>query len=203
MAEEQRIVLASGSAARAAMLRAAGVPFEVVPADVDEQRFRQTLWQMNMKVSPGDLATALAKLKAEEVSRRFEDAIVIGSDQVLALGERTLSKPGDTPGARRQLQSLRGEVHVLHSAVAIARNGGTIATEAGIARMTMRDFSDAFLEDYLARAGEAIFSCVGSYQIEGLGVTLFERIEGDHFTILGMPLMPLLANLRDLKAIPA
>lgn len=183
------------------MLEAAGLAFEVVPAEVDEQRFRQTLWQMSVKVPPAELATALAKLKAEDVSRRFPEAIVIGSDQVLAFGDSVLSKPGDMAGARRQLQALRGQVHVLHSAVAIARNGGTVATHADTAEMTMRNFSDAFLEDYLARAGEAIFACVGSYQIEGLGVTLFDKIDGDHFTILGMPLVPLLAGLRELEVI--
>lgn len=197
------IVLASGSAARVAMLRAAGVPFEAVPADVDEEAVRAELGRSRHKILPEGVAMALAEAKAMEVARRRPEAIVIGSDQVLALDDEIFAKPAGVEGARAQLRALRGRSHVLHSAVVIVDGGRPVWADVGEARLAMRDFSEAFLDDYLARAGVGVLACVGCYQVEGLGVTLFSAIAGDHFTILGMPLVPLLGRLRDMEAIPA
>jgi len=192
----RQIVLASASRARREMLAAAGLAFTVDPADLDEAALRKTLLSGGEAVEPAHIAETLARAKAEEVSRKHPDSLVIGGDQVLALGPELLSKPNDETAARATLLKLRGQMHELHSAVAFAENGEVVWSHAAKARLAMRDFSDDFLADYLIRAGDRICQCVGAYELEGLGVQLFERIEGDYFTVLGLPLLPVLQELR-------
>ncbi len=198
MREDANIILASGSRARREMLHAAGVSFTVEPADVDEDAIRAALYDENgdPTVEPADVAEILAVAKAESVSRLQPDAFVIGGDQVLAFADDILTKPKTEAAARRQLASFRGKMHALHSAVAIAHNGETLWSMVDTAEMHVRDFSEAFLDDYMRRAGRTVLDSVGAYLLEGLGMQLFERIDGDYFTVLGMPLMPLLAELR-------
>ena len=191
-----QIILASTSRARREMLAAAGVAFTVEAADVDEPAIRKTLLAAKSAASPPQIADALARAKAEDVSRRHKGSLVIGGDQVLALGTELLTKAKDEAAARATLKKLRGMTHELHSAVALAVDGRVLWTHTGTARLKMRDFSDAFLEEYLTRAGDRIGQSVGAYELEGLGVQLFDKIEGDYFTILGLPLLPLLAELR-------
>jgi septum formation protein len=191
-----QIILASTSRARREMLAAAGVPFTVEAADVDEPAIRKTLLAAGSAATPPQIADALARAKAEDVSQRHKGSLVIGGDQVLALGTELLTKAKDEATARATLKKLRGKTHELHSAVALAADGKVLWTHTGTARLKMRDFSDAFLEEYLTRAGDRIGQSVGAYELEGLGVQLFDKIEGDYFTILGLPLLPLLAELR-------
>jgi len=198
-----QIILASTSRARREMLAAAGVPFTVEAAEVDEPAIRAKLLGDKAQVKPPQIAEALARAKAEDVSRRHEGALVIGGDQVLALGAELLTKAKSEAAARATLERLKGRVHELHSSVALAAEGKLLWTHTGTARLKMRDFSDAFLDDYITRAGERIQQSVGAYELEGLGVQLFETIEGDYFTILGLPLLPLLAELRAQGIIPA
>jgi septum formation protein len=188
------LLLASGSATRQRLLRDAGVSFEVKPAAIDETSILASLQAEG--ASGRDAADFLAEMKAQQVSRSVEDWFVIGSDQVLSLGKEHFEKPGTRAGARAQLLKLRGQKHVLSSAVCVARNGSVIWRHVGQARMTMRDFSETFLDAYLDRAGDAILSSVGAYHVEGLGLQLFSAVEGDHFTIQGLPLLPLLDFLR-------
>ncbi len=190
---QRQIVLASASRARRELLAAAGVAFTVEPADVDEPAIRRAL---GPKAAPAEVAQVLARAKAEDVGARHADGLVIGADQVLAFGAEILSKPGDESGARATLTKLRGKTHELHSAVAFAEDGKVTFVHTATARLTMRAFSDAFLEEYLLRAADRVGQSVGAYELEGLGVQLFERIEGDYFTILGLPLLPVLAELR-------
>ncbi len=198
-----QIILASTSRARREMLAAAGVPFTVEAADVDEPAIRKTLLGGKPPAIPQQIAEALACAKAEDVSRRHTGALVIGGDQVLALGRELLTKAKDEAAARATLTRLRGQVHELHSAVALAQGGQVQWSHTGTARLKMRDFSDAFLTEYLTRAGERIRQSVGAYELEGLGVQLFAAIDGDYFTILGLPLLPLLAELRARETIAA
>lgn len=191
-----QIVLASASRARREMLAAAGVAFTVVPADVDEPALRAELARSGEGTDARAIAAALARAKAENVSRRHGEALVIGADQVLALGEELLTKPKDADDARATLLKLRGQTHELHSAVAFAEAGSIVWSNLATARLTMRAFSEAFLEEYLVRAGDRIGLSVGAYELEGLGLQLFERVDGDYFTILGLPLLPVLAELR-------
>ncbi len=191
-----QIILASTSRARREMLAAAGVAFTVEAADVDEPAIRKTLLAAKSAATPPQIADALARAKAEDVSQRHKGSLVIGGDQVLALGTELLTKAKDEAAARATLKKLRGMTHELHSAVALAVDGRVLWTHTGTARLKMRDFSDAFLEEYLTRAGDRIGQSVGAYELEGLGVQLFDNIEGDYFTILGLPLLPLLAELR-------
>ena len=193
---ERSLILASGSGARRQMMEAAGLVFEVVPADVDEVAIRDTLRAGNSGIEPADVAEVLARAKAEMVSAAHPDALVIGADQVLALGDQIFEKPADLDAARDSLLVLRGKTHQLHSAVVLAENGETVWSASDVAHMGVRAFTPEFLGAYLATAGEKICSSVGAYQLEGLGVQLFEKIEGDYFTILGMPLLPLLGELR-------
>lgn len=193
------IILASGSSARRKMLEAAGVAFRVVPAEVDEAAKRAGLG----RVRPKEVAFQLARAKAEEVSRRAPEAFVIGADQVLALGPVIYTKAPDVTAARATLRSLAGKTHRLISAVSLARGGQELWHHADTASLKMRNFSDAFLDNYVARAGPSLCASVGAYELEGLGIQLFDRIEGDYFTILGMPLMPLLAELRRRAVIAA
>ena len=194
--KEASVILASGSRTRRAVLEAAGLEFEVVPSGVDERAIREALLADDGPIDPADLAEMLARAKAEEVSRRNPDALVIGADQVLALEGEVLVKAADFDAAREILLRLRGRTHQLHSAVAFAEHGDATWTFVDTAHMTMRRFSIEFLGHYLARVGALALDSVGAYQIEGLGIQLFERIDGDYFTILGVPLPPLLAELR-------
>jgi septum formation protein len=198
-----RLVLASGSRSRRQMLDAAGLTFDVAPADVDERTIRETLQADDNGIEPADVAEVLARAKAEAISHQRPDALVIGADQVLALDNEIFEKPGDLAGARSHLQKLRGRTHQLHSAVVLAQNGEVVWAHVDTASLTMHAFSADFLENYLALAGTVICDSVGAYQLEGLGAQLFERIEGDYFTILGLPLLPLLAELRAHKVIPS
>jgi len=192
----QRLILASGSAARRRMLEDAGVIFEVMPAAVDEGRLTDDLLR---RVAHEDIALALAEAKALAVSQRDPQALVIGSDQILSTGDAILAKPGSREGARETLRKLRGKTHKLHSAVAIATGNGVIWRTVESATLHMKDLSEADLERYLNATGESIYGCVGAYQIEGVGAALFETVEGDHFTIMGMPLLPLLSELSRLE----
>ncbi len=186
------LVLASQSLTRQALLANAGIDFEAVAAELDERAVQQA----SGLLAPGDIAGLLAREKALSVSSRQPGKYVIGADQTLAQGERLFSKPAGRPQAAEQLRALAGRSHELHSAVAVARDGKILFEAIAIAGMTMRRLGEAEIDVYLDQAGEAVTSSVGAYQLEGLGVHLFERIEGDHFTILGLPLLPLLAFLR-------
>lgn len=186
------LIVASQSRARQTLLANAGINFEAVPAELDERALQQT----SGLSAPGDVAALLAREKALAVSSQQSGKFVVGADQTLALGTRLFSKPASRTQAAEQLRALAGHGHELHSAVAVARDGKILFEAAAVARMTMRRLGEAEIDAYLDQAGEAVTSSVGAYQLEGLGVHLFERIEGDHFTILGLPLLPLLAFLR-------
>jgi septum formation protein len=186
------LILASQSRARQTLLANAGISFEAVPADIDERAAQQA----SSLTMPGDIAALLAREKALWVSSRRPGKYIVGADQTLALGDRLFSKPAGRAQAAEQLRALAGRAHELHSAVAVARDGKILFADISMARMTMRPLDEAAIGAYLEAAGEAVTSSVGAYQLEGLGVHLFERIEGDHFTILGLPLLPLLAFLR-------
>lgn len=186
------LVLASRSAPRRAMLKAAGIPIETMPADIDERRVEAGLGAVDADAA----ALALAREKAIVVSAQHPDRLVVGADQILAVDGFRLSKPADRAAAHDQLRRLSGRTHALHSAVAVAQGGRVLFGEVGVAKLTMRELSEDFLETYLDAGGSAVTESVGGYQLEKLGVHLFARIEGDHFTILGLPLMRLLAFLR-------
>lgn len=186
------LILASQSRARQTLLANAGIDFEAIPADIDERAVQQG----SGLSAPVDIAALLAGEKALAVSVRLPGRFVVGADQTLALGEQLFSKPAGRAQAAEQLRALAGRSHDLHSAVAVARNGKILFSDVSAAQMTMRQLTGADIRAYLDHAGEAVTSSVGAYQLEGLGVHLFERIEGDHFTILGLPLLPLLAFLR-------
>ena len=190
------IILASQSRSRKQMLEAAGLTFRAIASTVDEPKLRRTIEGSGGDTGPEAVARVLAAAKAEEVSRAHPQALVIGADQVLALGRRILEKPADIEAARRQLLELRGRMHDLVSAVVIAEAGRSVWSHAETATMTMRLFTPPFLDGYLARVGEDVCQSVGAYQLEGLGAQLFERIEGDYFTILGLPLIALLGEMR-------
>jgi septum formation protein len=190
-----RIILASGSTIRAKLLTAAGVSFDVVPADVDEGALRAGL-AVRDTIEPNAVAGALALAKAQAVSRLHPGATVIGADQVLWLDPHIYEKPKDLTAARDHLTSLRGKTHELHCGVALAVDGDAVWATVRAARLTMREFSDTFLDAYIARAGADICHCVGAYEYEGLGLQLFDAVDGDYFTILGLPMMPLLTELR-------
>jgi septum formation protein len=186
------LVLASQSHARQALLANAGIDFEAIPAEIDERAVQKTAGLSD----PGEIATLLARAKALAVSSQHPGRLVVGADQTLALGMRLFNKPSGRAEAALQLRALVGHSHELHSAVAVARDGKILFADIAVARMTMRRLGEADIEAYLDAAGEAVTTSVGAYQLEGLGVHLFERIDGDHFTILGLPLLPLLAFLR-------
>jgi len=187
------LVLASQSRARQMLLGNAGLAFQAVPADIDERAIQQE----SGLLKPGEIAALLAQEKALFISAKMPDCYVIGADQTLAMNQRQFSKPMGRAQAAEQLRALAGNTHELHSAVAVALGGEILFSDVEVARMTMRQLSDEEIQAYLDTAGEAVTSSVGAYQLEGLGVHLFERIEGDHFTILGLPLLPLLAFLRE------
>src|SRR3954452_5371842 len=186
------LILASQSSARKMLLANAGLEFEAVTADIDERGIQSA---SNLS-DPCEIALLLAHEKAKAVSVSRPESHVIGADQTLALGNRLFNKPTGRAQALAQLRDLAGHSHELNSAVAIARDGEIIFEDVSIARLTMRQMTEAELSTYLDTAGDAVTTSVGGYQLESLGIHLFERIEGDHFTILGLPLLPLLAFLR-------
>ena len=186
------LILASQSRARQALLANAGIAFEAIPAEIDERAMQRA----SGLSGAGDIAALLAGEKARWVSARQPGKIVVGADQTLAVGARLFSKPAGREQAAEQLQTLAGQSHELHSAVAVARDNEMLFEAVVVARMTMRSLTGAEINHYLDQAGAAVTTSVGAYQLEGLGIHLFERIEGDHFTILGLPLLPLLAFMR-------
>jgi len=188
----QPLVLASRSSARRVMLEAAGIPVELAAADIDERAVEARA----VALSAREAANALAREKARASAAQRLDRIVVGADQTLALGPQRFSKPRDRGAANDQLRMLSGRTHELHSAVAVARAGRVVFSHVETARLTMRALSERFIDTYLDLVGSDAMSSVGAYQIEALGVHLFERIEGDHFTVMGLPLLPLLAFLR-------
>lgn len=195
----ERVVLASGSRFRREMLEAAGVDIDVMPADIDERAVEKTL--EGTGATPEEVAQVLAEAKALDVSEKQPARLVLGCDQTLSLGDELFHKPADMEAARRHLLKLSGRTHQLNSAAVLARNGQTLWRHVATARLTMRDLDPAFVGRHLARVGPVALNSVGAYQIEGEGIQLFEKIEGDHFTIVGLPLLPLLKELRDLGAI--
>lgn len=188
------LILASASVVRRALAESAGLPVEVVPAAVDERAVEAGLGQ----AEPRQVADALARAKAEAVSAQNPGRYVIGADQTLAVGGRMLHKPASRQQAADQLGLLAGRSHQLHSALALALNGRSLWSHVETATLTARPYAGAFIHAYLDSAGDAVMSSVGAYQIEGLGMHLFEKIEGDHSVIMGLPLLPLLRQLRNL-----
>jgi len=189
---DRPLVLASKSASRRFLLEGAGIPIEISAADIDERGVEAKAGL----AEPNAVAALLAREKALAVSAQHPGRMVLGADQTLALGQRRFSKPANRAAAREQLKVLRGQSHALHSAVAVVRDGRVIFEHCSVARLAMRAFSDQFLESYLDAAGDAVTASVGAYQVESVGIQLFERIEGDHSTILGLPLLPVLDALR-------
>lgn len=185
-----KLVLASKSVARINMLKSAGLEFETQPADIDETPLQ------NSGKPPAEIAQSLAEQKALNVSGRYPDALVIGADQILECEGRLLNKAADQKEAREKLKTLRGQTHRLISAVCVVQSDKILWRHQQTASLTMRAFDDVFLEDYIQQAGEALTRSVGAYELESLGVRLFESVEGDYFTILGMPLLPLLQYLQ-------
>ena len=189
----QPLVLASRSDIRGKILAAAGLRFEIRPSQVDERA-------VEAKSGVSDAAAVarhLARAKADAVAALLPGRIVLGADQTLARGAIRFGKPATRADAAEQLRTLRGSTHELHSALALVRDGTVLFACVDTARLTMRNFSDRFLNDYLDMAGDAAMNSVGGYQLEGIGIHLFERVEGDYFTVLGLPLLPLLAFLRE------
>jgi septum formation protein len=186
------LLLASKSEVRRKILAAAGVPIESRPAPIDERAIEA---RSNVHEA-GEVARVLAGAKAHTVAAQMPARVVLGADQTLTLDGRRFSKPTDRDAAREQLLALRGKTHRLHSALTVVRDGAVLFEHSDTAELTMRDFSDRFLESYLDSVGDSAFASVGGYQIESAGIQLFERIAGDYFTILGLPLLPLLQFLR-------
>ena len=195
------LILASQSPFRRMLMENAGLDFETRAAEIDERAVEAGLASRNP--TPPEIAEALAIEKALDVSRRNPSALVVGSDQTLSLEGRVFHKPADMTEAKAHLMAMSGRTHALNCGVALARNGKTLWSEVSIARLAVRSLSEAYIERHLARVGERVLASVGAYQLEGEGVQLFERIDGDYFTILGLPLLPLLAKLRELGAIDA
>jgi septum formation protein len=195
----EKIILASASPFRKAMLTNAGIDVDAVPADIDERAVEAAL--EGSGAAPEDVALVLAETKAQAVSEQHRGALVLGCDQTLSLGDTVFHKPADKEGARRHLLALSGKTHQLNSAAVLARNGETLWRHVGIASLTMRRLDPAFIGRHLSRVGDKALSSVGAYQVEGEGIQLFEKIEGDYFTIVGLPLLAVLAALRELGAI--
>ena len=195
------IILASRSPFRQMLLRNAGLTFEAMAAAIDERAIEDSL--SADRLSPAEVALALAEAKALDVASARPEALVIGSDQTLSLGERVFHKPADLSDAREHLRAMSGRTHELNSAVVLVQNGVIAWRHVSTARLTMRVLSDDFIGRYLDRVGESILASVGAYQLEGEGIQLFEHIEGDYFTILGLPMLPLLAQLRSMDMIDA
>lgn len=190
-----RLILASGSSARRAMLAGAGVAFDVIPADIDEAALKTP------GADPAVLAETLAREKTLAVSQANPGAWVLGGDQTLAFDGGLVSKARSLDEARARLKAMRGRSHSLHSGAALARDGAIAWSGVDAAHMRMRDFSDAFLDAYLAAEGDEILASVGAYRLEGLGAQLFEAVDGDYFTVLGLPLWPVLEALRRVGAL--
>lgn len=197
----QPLLLASTSATRLHLLRSASIPVETRSPDVDERAIEASLRDRNM--TPDLVALELASAKGAWVSSQMPDRLILAADQTLALGAEQFHKPDDADQARAQLRKLSGQTHVLHSAVVCYRNGQRVFAHVESAHLTMRELGPAFMDAYLAAAGDSVTKSVGGYQLEGFGVHLFERVEGDHSTILGLPLLPLLAYLRAAGAVEA
>ena len=187
-----QLILASASPSRRQLLANAGLAFEIEPAAIDEQEITRSL---GSKASPQELASTLAEMKAVKVSTRHPEAFVIGADSTLACNGRLFDKPPTPQAARKQLLALRGQTHELFSSVVVARSGQRLWHWSERARLTMRPFNEGFVDAYLSRAGSDVLASVGAYQLEGLGAHLFTRVDGDYFTILGLPLLPLLSFL--------
>ena len=195
------ITLASGSSVRAKLLAAAGVSFSVQPARVDEGAIVAALKAEEAK--PQEIADTLAEYKARQVAGKMGSGLVIGADQVLVCNGKLYEKPKNLAEARAHLRALRGQGHQLISTVVIYEDNKPVWRTLGRAQLVMREFSDEFLETYVMHEGEDLLSTVGCYKLEGAGVTLFSRVQGDYFTILGLPLLEVLDFLRSRKAIPA
>lgn len=187
------LILASASSSRRQLLRNAGLTFESEPSGVDEEEIKRSL--LAKRSAPQEIAEKLAEMKALRVSSKHPEAMVVGGDSTLACQGRLFDKPFSIEAARKQLLALRGQTHELFSCVVVARGGARLWHWNERARLTMRPFNEAFLDAYLARAGDAVLESVGAYQLEGLGAHLFSRVDGDYFTILGLPLLPLLSFL--------
>lgn len=192
---EGPLVLASKSAVRRSVLEAAGLPVEIVPANIDERGIEKN----NAASDPKAVAMLLAREKAKAVAGKMPGRLVLGADQTLALGTERFSKPDGRDAARAQLLKLRGQTHELCSGIALVRDNAVLFEDCVVARLTMRNFSERFLDRYLDAAGASVSQSVGAYQLEKTGIQLFEAIDGDHFTILGMPLFSLLPFLRAQK----
>jgi septum formation protein len=186
------LILASQSATRRMLLTAAGVPVEADPADLDERGLEAGA---RLK-SAGAVAALLAREKAFVVARKHGGGLTLGADQTLSFGDERLTKPQDRDAARAQLRTLCGRTHELHSAIAFVQHDAVLFEHVGVARLSMRNFSERFLECYLDAAGASVTASVGAYQLESLGMQLFERIDGDYFTVLGLPLVEALEFLR-------
>ncbi len=193
------LVLASASPFRRQLLENAGISFRAVPAEIDERAVEAPLARAGG--SPEDIALVLAEAKAMEVSGRYPGALVIGSDQTLSLGDEVLHKVDTMEEARKRLLLLSGKTHHLNAAIALARDGETVWRHVSVASLTMRSLDPGFVGRHLSQAGDTVLSSVGAYQIEGVGIQLFETIEGDTFTIMGLPLLPLLRQLREMEEI--
>ena len=191
----EELILASASPTRARLLSAAGIEIRVKPAAIDEGKVKRRFRAANR--SAADCAVALAEAKASSIAARSDRATVIGADQILVCGGAWFDKPEDLGAARRQLQELRGRTHELVTAVCVMRQGARLWHTVSRPRLRMRNFSDGFLDEYLAGEGAALLGSVGVYRLEGKGVQLFDRIEGDYFAVLGLPLLELLGFLRD------
>ncbi|PDT13465.1 Maf-like protein [Rhizobium sp. M1] len=194
-----KIILASSSPFRRMLMENAGLSFEAHAARIDERALEAPLEKAG--ATPDAVALALARAKAEDVSRRFSGSLVIGSDQTMSLGDRVFHKPKDMADAASHLHALSGKTHRLNSAVAIVTNGVVLWEHLAHAELTMRPLTTDFIAGHLTRVGDRALSSVGAYQLEGQGIQLFEKIEGDYFTILGLPMLPLLKKLRELGAI--
>jgi septum formation protein len=186
------LVLASRSAVRRTLLEAAGVPVEICPADIDERGVEAGAPLQ----APVAIAALLAREKASVTAERHRGRLVLGADQTLSLDGRRFTKPADRTAARAQLRALSGRTHELYSAIAFVQDGAVLFEHVGVARLTMRAISDRFLDDYLDAVGDAATASVGAYQLEGIGIQLFERLDGDYFTVLGLPLLTALDFLR-------
>lgn len=194
--DEETIVLASASTARAEMLSRAGISFDIVLAELDEDSIKKSFQRDGMGFDSSRVALVLAGRKSSQVSKSIPDRMVIGADQILDRDGEYYNKPTDRLQARSQLIGLSGRTHELVSAVSVTRNGRELWNYVDRARLTVRNLSKEFIDSYLDRIGDAAYTSPGSYQVESLGAQLFDRIDGDHYTILGMPLLPLLGYLR-------
>lgn len=196
MLQHEKLVLGSSSQIRRQLLENAGLKFLTSPADLDEAAIKQSFLANEAEANPADVAQLLAQTKASVVSEKHPQHLVIGSDQILVHDSRIISKPESVEEARDQLLDLRGKTHELISAVAVAEEGAVVWSYEDVARLSMRAVSNAFIGTYMAEMGESVMQTVGAYKLEGSGIHLFDTIDGDYFTILGLPMLPLLNFLR-------